>query len=148
MSELPHLAFHPFAIVSFIFVLLFASIVLRSKPDLPTFIAAMNSVGAQPTALVTLLIGCVMLILCKSYSLSTDIAAGIIGCGINMLTNQFSKVHTDATGKVSNDTVVPNTPTTLSSASNTQATTSTPEATNVTPSPSPTISSARSGGTD
>jgi len=127
-----HFAFHPFAIVSFIFVLLFASIVIRSKPDLPTFIAAMNSVGAQPTALVTLLIGCVMLILCKTYSLSTDIAAGIIGCGINMLTNQFSKAHTDAAGKTTNDTVIPSTPTTLPPASNT------PETPNATP---PTIPS-------
>jgi len=131
-----HLAFHPFAIVSFIFVLLFASIVLRSKPDLPTFIAAMNSVGAQPTALVTLLIGCVMLILCKSYSLSTDIAAGIIGCGINMLTNQFSKAHTDASGKTTNDTTIPGTPTILPPASNA------PEAANAPPSP-PTIPSSR-----
>lgn len=104
---LPHIAFHPFAIVSFVMVALFASIVLRSKPDLPTFIAAMNSVGAQPTALITLLLGCTMLILCKSYQLSTDIAAGIIGCGINMLTNQFTKAHTDSTGATSTDTQSP-----------------------------------------
>jgi hypothetical protein len=93
-------------------VALFASIILRSKPDLPTFINAMNSVGAQPTALITLMLGCTMLILCKTYSLSTDIAAGIIGCGINMLTNQFSKTHVDPTGKITQDTTIPNTPTT------------------------------------
>lgn len=98
---------HPFAIASFVILALFASIVLRSKPDLPGFIAAMNSVGAQPTALITLLLGCTMLLLCKQYSLSTDIAAGIIGCGINMLTNQFTKAHVDSTGKITSDTQTP-----------------------------------------
>ena len=104
------MTFHPFAICAFIVFGIFAYITIRTKPDLPTFIGAINSVGAQPTGITVLLIGCVMLVLCKTYSLDSTIAGGIVGCGINMLTNQFSKTHVDASGAVTSDTTIPNTP--------------------------------------
>jgi hypothetical protein len=85
------LAYHPFTWIGFIFIGLFAYLVIRTKADLPTFITSLNSFGAQPVGIAVLSIGCVMLILCKQYDLDSTIAGGIVGCGINMLTNQFSK---------------------------------------------------------
>lgn len=134
--DFPHMAFHPFAICAFIAFGVFAYVTIRTKPDLPTFIGAINSVGASPTALTVLFIGCVMLVMCKTYSLDSTVAGTIVGCGINMLTNQFTKGHTDSSGKTSSDTTnVPPTTTVSSSTATNQVGTS-----NEPPSP-PTISS-------
>ncbi len=84
-------SFHPFAIIGFVFVALFVFLVIKTKADLPTFITSLNSIGAQATGLTVLVVGCVMLVLCKQYDLDSTIAGGIVGCGINMLTNQFSR---------------------------------------------------------
>lgn len=83
--------FHPFAIMAMAMMALFCYLVIRTKSDLPTFITSLNSVGAQPVGMSVLCVGCVMLVLCKQYDLDSTIAGGIVGCGINMLTNQFSK---------------------------------------------------------
>ena len=103
--------FHPFAICAFVLFGVFAYIAIRTKPDLPMFIESMNSVGAQPTGVFVLVVGCVMLVVCKTYALDSTIAGGIVGCGINMLTNQFTKQHTDSAGNTTTDTTIPSTPT-------------------------------------
>lgn len=81
--------FHPIAILSAWGMMLLTILIWRSKADLTTFIAALNSVGEQPTAIVVILIGCTMLVMCKEYGLDSTIAGGIIGVGSNMLQNKF-----------------------------------------------------------
>lgn len=130
-----HIAFHPFAICAFIAFGIFAWVCIRTKPDLPTFIGAINSVGSSPTAITVMMIGCVMLVMCKQYGLDSTIAGGIIGVASNRLTTQFSKSHTDTTGNnITSDTtnVPPITTTSTTAATNQVGTSNEP-----TPPPTP-----------
>lgn len=96
-----------FQISLFIVLVIFAIMIFRGKTDLPQFISSINSVGSQPTAITVLIIGCVMLVMCKIYGLDSTIAGGIIGVSSNMLTNMFVKSHTDNSSKPSQDTEIP-----------------------------------------
>ena len=81
--------FHPFVFISIWGMALLTILIFRTKADLPTFITALNSVGEQPTAIVVIIIGCVMLVMCKEFGMDSTIAGGIIGVGSNMLQNKF-----------------------------------------------------------
>lgn len=101
---MPHITFIPFQFFFLGIFILFVITLFRSpKMSIPETITALNSVGSQPTALLVLVIGCMMLIECKLYGLDATIAGGIIGVASNMLTNMFAKSHTDSTGKTTVD---------------------------------------------
>jgi len=71
-----------------------------------SLINAINSVGSQVIAMFVLVIGCVMIIVCKRNGIDPTIAGGIVGCAINMLTNMFVK-HVDSSSKSINETTIP-----------------------------------------
>jgi hypothetical protein len=96
-----------FQISLFMVLIIFAIMIIRGKTDLPQFIGAINSVGSQPTAITVMMIGCIMLVMCKIYGLDSTIAGGIIGVASNMLTNMFVKTHTDNAGNKSQDSEIP-----------------------------------------
>ncbi len=86
---IPH--FIPF---QFFFAGVFVMLVMvmwRAPDTLPNTIAAFNSIGSSPMAIVVLVIGCMMLIECKAYGLDPTIAGGIIGVASNMLTSMIPK---------------------------------------------------------
>lgn len=85
-------------IIVFFLLMNLTLVVFRTKGDLPTFIAALNSIGSQTVALIVLVVGCVMLVVCKLYGLDSTIAGGIIGVASNMLTNIFKESHTTNAG--------------------------------------------------
>lgn len=102
-----HEWFHPFAIIAMVLTFLLLYVTIRTNCDLPTLVKSLNTLGAQPTGITVLTIGCVMLVLCKQYGLDPTIAGGIIGCGTTTLLNQFSKHPSDLPpGSVSSDTSV------------------------------------------
>lgn len=81
--------FVPFQFFFLGLFLLAALIVARSKPTIQDMIMAVNSVGSQPTAIIVLVIGCIMLIESKQYGLDATVAGTIIGYGGNMLQSQL-----------------------------------------------------------
>ena len=50
------------------------------------FIAALNAINAQVWAFLILVTGCVAVLLFHKAGIAIDIAAGIIGAGVNMFT--------------------------------------------------------------
>ena len=70
------------------FVLLLVTIV-RSKPTIQEVITAANTIGNNPTAILVLVIGCIMLIESKINGLDSTVAGTIIGYGGNMLQSQI-----------------------------------------------------------
>lgn len=81
--------FVPFQFFFLGLFILAALIVARSKPTIQDMIMAVNSVGSQPTAIIVLVIGCIMLIESKQYGLDATVAGTIIGYGGNMLQSQL-----------------------------------------------------------
>lgn len=69
--------------------------------DLPKFIAAFNTIGTQPIALIVLVTGCALLVISKWYGIDTTIAGGVIGAATNMLTGNGPHKET-ATGNPTN----------------------------------------------
>jgi hypothetical protein len=92
------------------------------------FVTAMNTVSSQYIALLTLLIGCAMMIIAKRYSVEGSVGAGIIGAAINMLTHDPNKLPDKPASK---------TTTTIDSAtpSITQTTTTDGTSNTITPTP-------------
>lgn len=85
----------PGQIALMMFFLLLFLFVIRHNMTLAELVLALNSAGSQPTAIVVLIIGCVMLKICKDAGLDPTVAGTIIGVAGNMLTNQFAKQHTE-----------------------------------------------------
>ena len=50
------------------------------------FVQAINALTNQVWGLLTLTIGCIMLVATKKWGIDTTIAGGIVGAGVNMLT--------------------------------------------------------------
>ena len=57
------------------------------------FVATLNVVGTQPFALIVLVIGFWMLVVCKSTGIDTTIAGGVIGVASNMLQSQLKEAN-------------------------------------------------------
>jgi ABC-type uncharacterized transport system permease subunit len=80
-------------------------LVRRSDKQIQSIVSALNSVGSQPTAIAVLLIGCVMIVVCKRNGIDPTIAGGIIGVASNMLTSMFSKQHTTINSQETETTI-------------------------------------------
>lgn len=95
-----HHLFHPFAFIAAWGMLLLTFLIIRAKADLAAFVDSINAIGEQPFAIIVIIIGCVMLVECKTYGLDSTIAGGIIGVGSNMLQNKLRGTSpTDLTTK-------------------------------------------------
>lgn len=90
-----HHLFHPFAFIAAWGMLLLTFLIVRSKADLAVFVDSINAIGEQPFAIIVIIIGCVMLVECKTYGLDSTIAGGIIGVGSNMLQNKLRGTDSD-----------------------------------------------------
>jgi uncharacterized MnhB-related membrane protein len=67
---------------------------------------ALNSINSQVIAVIVLLIGCTMVVVCKRNGIDPTIAGGVIGVASNMLTNMFTK-HNESNGKSTTETTIP-----------------------------------------
>lgn len=105
--------YHPVAVLAMLLIFI---LIFTKRIDFQGFIATVNSVGSQPTAITVLFVGCIMLVECKKNGIDPTIAGGIIGVASNMLTNMFVKSHTEQpSGKSTQDIgTVPATPQTVS----------------------------------
>lgn len=69
------------------------------------FVITLNAVGTQPFALIVLVIGFWMLVVCKSTGIDTTIAGGVIGVASNMLQSQIKEAASHLSpGAASQDT--------------------------------------------
>lgn len=78
-------------VVHMIFRLFLIICVAWAARDVSRFVAALNAIGPQPTALMVLGTGFLMLVVSKWYGIDTSVAGGVIGAAINMLTGQPKK---------------------------------------------------------
>ena len=82
-----HNYFHPYVILSIYWSALLGYLIITDK--FVNFLDGLNHVADQWMAIVVIVVGCVMLVMCKEYGLDSTIAGGIIGVGSNMLQNKL-----------------------------------------------------------
>ncbi len=83
----PHNYFHPYVILAIYWSILLGYLIIRNQ--FVDFLDALNHLADQWMAIVVIVVGCVMLVMCKQYGLDSTIAGGIIGVGSNMLQNKL-----------------------------------------------------------
>jgi hypothetical protein len=81
---------HP-ATVLFIVMCVFLFFLKFQGLSFQEFVITLNAVGTQPFALIVLIIGFWMLVVCKTTGIDTTIAGGVIGVASNMLTSQLKE---------------------------------------------------------
>jgi hypothetical protein len=92
-----HFQLYPGAIFLFlIFVLLFIFI-FKHGLTFEGLVSTANTLGSQPMAILVLIIGVAMLKICHDIQVDTNVAAGVIGCALGLLNNQFAKQHSETT---------------------------------------------------
>lgn len=98
-----HFQLYPGTIfLGLIFVLLFIFI-FKNGLTFEGLISTANTLGSQPMAILVLVIGIVTLKICKDVGVDTNLAAGIIGCALGLLNNQFAKQHIESSTTNSTD---------------------------------------------
>ena len=64
--------------------------IVKNKMTLDDVVNGLNKIGAQPTALLVMIIGCAAFKISHDLHADTNVAAGIIACAIGLLNKQFA----------------------------------------------------------
>jgi hypothetical protein len=92
-----HFQLYPGSIFLILIFLMLFLFILKNGLTFQSLVAAANTLGSQPMALLVLVIGLISVKICHDIGENTNIAAGIIGCALGLLNNQFAKQHTTET---------------------------------------------------